>query len=381
MRPRLLTVVILLVILSLACNIPGTPATTPTGSSALITKVAGTLQALETPTLSLSTASQTKPTFTHTPTNPAPVTATTRPNTPTITLQPCDQAQFISDVTVPDGTKMIPGQGFTKTWRLRNLGSCSWDSRYALVFAGGDALGAPAVINLPGTVPAYSTVDLSIDMKAPMTPGQYVGDWKLRNAAGQVFGVVADQPFFVQITVIQPTVTPTPTSLASGIIYDFTTNMCKAEWRSAAGSTLLPCPGTSGDSTGYVMKLENPTLETGAIEPSPVMLTVPKNEVSGAITGRYPGIAIQSGYHFRATLGCMNGMSACSVVYQLNYSTGGEVEGLGEWTQVLDGSIQGIDVDLSSLAGQTVEIILVVLAGSDATQDQAVWIYPRIIKQ
>jgi hypothetical protein len=111
------------------------------------------------------------------------------------------------------------------------------------------------------------------------------------------------------------------------------------------------------------------------------MLTVPKNEVSGAITGRYPGIAIQSGYHFRATLGCMNGMSACSVVYQLNYSTGGEVEGLGEWTQVLDGSIQGIDVDLSSLAGQTVEIILVVLAGSDATQDQAVWIYPRIIKQ
>jgi hypothetical protein len=390
MMPRLLLVVSILVILSLACNLPGSPSTTPTGSSALITDVAKTLQSMATP----SATAPNQVTSTQTPTVSAtksePATKTVRPNTPTVTSQPCDQAQFISDVTIADGTKMVPGQTFTKTWRLRNLGSCSWDNRYAMVFASGDAMGAAAVINLPGTVPANATVDLSIDMKAPAAPGKYMSNWKLRNPAGQVFGVVADQPFYVQITVIEPTVTVTPTPTqsrtitvtppVSGVIYDFTSNVCKAEWRSQAAGTALPCPGTSGDANGFVMKLENPTLETGSIESGPVLLTVPRNEASGVITGRYGGIKIQNGYHFRATLGCLNEMDNCTVVYQVNYAIGADVTNLGEWSQEYDGSIQGIDVDLSSLAGQTVDIILVVLAGDSADQDQAVWVYPRIMK-
>jgi hypothetical protein len=40
--------------------------------------------------------------------------------------------------------------------------------------------------------------------------------------------------------------------------------------------------------------------------------------------------------------------------------------------------VQGVDVDLSSLAGQQVQIILAVLANGSAEGDQAVWIYPRI---
>ncbi|MBE0699603.1 MAG: hypothetical protein IH586_21980 [Anaerolineaceae bacterium] len=388
MMPRLLLVVCVLVIVSLACNLPGTPTTTPIGSSALITDVARTLQSMETPSPTASTQVSATQTPTISTTKSEPATVTSKPYTLTVTTQPCDQAQFISDVTIPDGTKMVPGQTFTKTWRLRNLGSCSWDNRYAMVFASGDAMGAAAVINLPGTVPANTTVDLSIEMKAPATPGKYMCSWKLRNPAGQVFGVVADQPFFAQITVIEPTVTITPTQArtftltppVSGVIYDFTTNVCKAEWRSQAGATALPCPGTSGDANGFVMRLENPTLETGAIESAPVLLTVPKNEASGVITGRYAGITIQNGYHLRATLGCLNGMNSCSVVYQVNYAVGTEVKNLGEWSQVYDGSIQGIELDLSSLAGQTVDIIFVVLAGDNANQDQAVWVYPRIMK-
>ena len=31
-----------------------------------------------------------------------------------------DRAQFLADVTVPDGTRFDPGQAFTKTWKLRN---------------------------------------------------------------------------------------------------------------------------------------------------------------------------------------------------------------------------------------------------------------------
>jgi hypothetical protein len=385
-------VLFILVLLSLACNLPTTAATTPTGSSILLTEVAGTLGALQTAT---STA-----TVQRDPTLPPDRTATQTPtlsrpaNTPTVTVQPCDQAQFIADVTIPDGTKMVPGQAFTKTWRLRNLGSCAWDNRYALVFSSGDALGAPAVVNLPGSVPSGGTVDLSIDMKAPTATGTFVSRWKLRNPAGQVFGVVADQPFFVEIVVVQATLTVTPTRTvtvtptvtstqpSTGVIYDFTANLCKAEWRSQAGGPVLTCPGSPGSSDGYVMQMVNPVLETGDVENLPVILTMPRPEAQGVMTGRFPGLAIQAGYHFRATLGCLSGQAGCSVTYQLNYSIGGgAVENLDEWTQTYDGSITGVDVDLSALAGQTVDLVLVVLSGAEAVEDQAVWVYPRIVKE
>jgi len=45
----------------------------------------------------------------------------------------CDAASFVRDVTVPDGTKMEPGDDFTKTWRLLNAGTCSWTTAYRLV--------------------------------------------------------------------------------------------------------------------------------------------------------------------------------------------------------------------------------------------------------
>ncbi len=392
MRRRLLSVLFILALVSLACNMPGGAAVTPTGSAALLTEVAATIEALLTAssTATVEPAATLAPgvTATNTPTLSRP------PETATATAQRCDQAQFIADVTIPDGTQMVPGQAFTKTWRLRNLGSCTWDSRYALVFASGEAFGAPAVIALAGSVPTGATVDLSIDMVAPALPGRYVSRWKLRNPAGEVFGVVADQPFYAEIVVVQatasPTVTRTPgppmpatvTPPASGVVYDFTANLCRAEWRSQAGGPALPCPGTSGDSSGYVMRLERPVLETGAIETSPVVLTVPQLTAGGAITGRFPAITVQRGDHFRATLGCLYGQSRCSVTYQLNYSVaGGDPVNLGEWTQAYDGSIQGIDVDLSRLAGQQVELILVALSGEQALDDQAAWVYPRIVRQ
>jgi hypothetical protein len=255
-----------------------------------------------------------------------------------------------------------------------------------VVFASGDSLGAPAVVNLTGNVPSGSTVDVSVDMKAPMNPGNFKSNWKLRNASGQVFGVQSDQSFFVDITVVgvtqtvtlTPTITITPP--VSGEVYSFVTGICNAEWLSKAGEPALTCPGSSGDPKGYVMRLNSPTLETGAVETAPVLLTVPRSETNGVITGRYPPIAIQAGYHFKSTLACLNGMNACSVTYQLNYRVGGSLQNLGQWTQTYDSSIQGVDVDLSSLAGQTVEIVLVVMAGDNADQDQAVWVNPRITR-
>ena len=64
----------------------------------------------------------------------------------------CDRAQFIADVTVPDGTSFAPGIGFSKTWRLKNVGTCTWTTAYALVFDTGEKMGGPDLVSLPNTV-------------------------------------------------------------------------------------------------------------------------------------------------------------------------------------------------------------------------------------
>ena len=90
---------------------------------------------------------------------------------------------FISDVSIPDGTTLTAGQGFTKTWRVRNLGTCIWGDGYTLAFVRGQAMTELSSIAVPRTEPG-DTVDLSVLMTAPTTPGSYEGFWELRNPRG-----------------------------------------------------------------------------------------------------------------------------------------------------------------------------------------------------
>jgi hypothetical protein len=130
------------------------------------------------------------------------------PQTPTVTLTPtqdpdCNRAEFVSDVTVNDGTQFEPGETFTKTWRLRNSGSCDWKTEYALAFKDGDKMGASDTVPLPGVVPAGSEVDLSVELTAPEVSGSYQGNWMLQNDESELFGIGedADEFFWVQIVV------------------------------------------------------------------------------------------------------------------------------------------------------------------------------------
>src|SRR5512140_849515 len=90
----------------------------------------------------------------------------------------CDSAKFLSDITVPDGTVFKAGEAFTKTWRLGNNGSCAWTTGYALVYAGGDRLGAPETLSLPVEVKPGFSIDLSLNMVAPSVAGHYRASWK-----------------------------------------------------------------------------------------------------------------------------------------------------------------------------------------------------------
>ncbi len=190
-----------------ACNLPRPNQTPTTAVDPAGTAAAETVSALSTllaqppastPTLEVVQA-------TSAPTNTAAVTEpTAADSSPTST--PCDRAEFVSDVTVPDGTRISPGQSFAKTWRLKNTGSCTWTTSYRVVFDSGNALGAPASFNLPTSVAPDGIVDITVNMKAPDTARDYESFWKLQNAAGMTFGLGsnADKAFWVKITVGSP---------------------------------------------------------------------------------------------------------------------------------------------------------------------------------
>jgi hypothetical protein len=134
-------------------------------------------------------------------------TATTIPATaiaiPTKTpVSYCYWVEFIKDVTVPDGTVLAPNEGFVKTWRLRNKGTCGWTTDTKLVFTSGAQMSGPSVEALTSYVAPGQTVDVSVVLTAPGTTGRYVGYWMLRSPEGTLFGygAKADTAFYVDIT-------------------------------------------------------------------------------------------------------------------------------------------------------------------------------------
>src|SRR5690242_7056963 len=125
----------------------------------------------------------------------------------------CDHAQFVSDLTAPDGSSFAPGAAFTKTWRLMNIGTCAWNTTYNLVWVGGDTVGAQISVKMPVNVVPGQMVDVSVNLTAPTTGGHYKSLFKISNASGAQFGIgaSASDPFWVDFNVVE----------VNAVIYDF----------------------------------------------------------------------------------------------------------------------------------------------------------------
>lgn len=165
------------------------------------------------------------------PALPTPGMGITPTSTQVIPTIVCDRIQpgIPLDVTIPDDTIIPPGESFIKTWRLVNSGNCSWTTDYAIRWFSGEQLASARTFSLEKVVPPGTTVDISVEMIAPTSPGKYQSNWKLQNVNGWQFGIgpTGNSPFWVRIIVpsfTTPTVTPTftatalPSVLASGTI-------------------------------------------------------------------------------------------------------------------------------------------------------------------
>jgi hypothetical protein len=126
---------------------------------------------------------------------------------------------YVADVTFDDQggaapPSLLPGQAFVKTWRVRNAGTCAWDSSHTLNFVGGnhpDAHMGGSTVAVQGTVPPGAEYDVSVNLVAPTTPGLYQGIWQMRNGSGVFYG----DRLLVTVEVLSPTPAPVPTQTPS----------------------------------------------------------------------------------------------------------------------------------------------------------------------
>lgn len=368
---RFVSILFVIIFLLAACNLPSSaPATEE--PNAVFTAAALTVQAMSgspTPGLSFNTPTLPVPQATNTavafPTLPRPTNTVVVPPTAA-----CDLAQFVRDVTIPDGTVFAPGATFTKTWRLKNAGTCTW-SGYQLVFDSGDSMGGTSPTAI-GTVSPGQEVDLSVNFTAPTTNGSYRGYWRIRNTSGvliPVLGGTQGTSFFVDIKVA-----------VSSSGFDLFTRARDASWVGSAGVITFGGPDT--DANGFAMDRTGSRVEDGT-SPAKVLEIHPQFVNNGNMTGLYPAYTVVAGERFKAKIGFLaKADGTCGVgnaKFQLNYKESGVLRTLGEWTETCDGTLKDVDVDLSSIAGKNVQFALAVLANGAADQDWAVWIRPEVI--
>lgn len=204
---QIILIIAAMIIMALVACLPITMLTLPLFRSgqAPTPDTFATIQAMVTQTVAAQT--QNAPTQTPLPPTAIPTsTAVPATNTPLPTataITYCDWVSFVKDITVPDGSNFAPGETFTKTWRLKNRGTCTWTPDYMLVYTSGAQMGGTTAVRLPGYVAPGQTVDVSVTLTAPDSSGEYVGYWMLRNAAGTLFGYgdKANQAFYVDIKV------------------------------------------------------------------------------------------------------------------------------------------------------------------------------------
>lgn len=186
--------------------------TTPTEDPNLkITEIAATVQA------ELTKVSALTPSVTSTSTpNPATATPTlgAQMTSPTATKLLStgisgDNAAFGADITIPDGSLVLPGSTFVKTWSIVNTGTTTWNKNYQLMYIQGqqDAKGALFVKITEDVAPGAST-NVSVTFTAPSAVGTYTSYWKMYSANGYSFGE--------QVSLLYTVSTETPTPTATG---------------------------------------------------------------------------------------------------------------------------------------------------------------------
>ncbi len=192
LKPIVTTILIALVVS--ACGGKATQSPQPTPDVAAVrTSAASTVVSQFTLTAAAFTPTPPPPP-TDTPA-PEPTATETQPavaevtNAEGTTIALCDKYSWdvaTVDVNIPDNTPMSPGQEFVKTWRIKNVGACTWGEGYKMIYSYGDKMDGAAQA-LTAAIAPGEEVEVSVAFTAPALPGSYQSFWTLQNPKGIAF--------------------------------------------------------------------------------------------------------------------------------------------------------------------------------------------------
>jgi hypothetical protein len=81
-----------------------------------------------------------------------------------------------------------PGIQVSFSWQLKNPGTVAWNTRYALVLAGGTAMGGPEKKWIPYRIEPGMIVRLAFTLTIPEEPGAYTALYWLQDDSGNLIG-------------------------------------------------------------------------------------------------------------------------------------------------------------------------------------------------
>jgi len=128
--------------------------------------------------------------------SPSPAPKATLPSSDHL---PLDGKCTVAKQSPTDGTSFKPGTEFTTSWTLENTSESTWDRGSTdLKFKAGDAMYKnTGIADLPVSVGPGKSVDITVTMIAPATPGYHITYWTM------VSGSTVLCTFYVEINVAQ----------------------------------------------------------------------------------------------------------------------------------------------------------------------------------
>lgn len=128
------------------------------------------------------------PTFTPTLVQPTPTRTRVTPTrvTPTPSQSYC--ISTYTNVNVPNNSVFKGGETFTKKWILTNGGSAVWTTDFKLISVNGDSMNASPV-SLERVIYPGKTVEVSVDLMAPIQAGNHQANFMLLTDRGEKFGI------------------------------------------------------------------------------------------------------------------------------------------------------------------------------------------------
>lgn len=217
MKPRQIAILLLAAALIAACGPSAAPAGPTPDVAAIRTSAASTVVSqftltaavftpvVRAPTETQASAETSEPEATATVTT-VPVAQVTNAEGTVVAL--CDKYSWdpeTVDVNIPDNTPVSPGQDFVKTWKIKNIGTCTWGEGYEMVFSyssspNDDALNGVAQ-PLTAAIAPQQEVEVSVQFTAPDLPGTYFSVWTMQNDKGIPFQGNDNKALYVQVVV------------------------------------------------------------------------------------------------------------------------------------------------------------------------------------